>query len=114
MLPVRSLRRLPDLSITVVQWQMKVLTRADTSTTAARIKKSTKTNQIKFKVRCHRYLYSLTLKDADKADKLKQSLPPGKLGNVPSRNQRELVILTSEGLMISDVPKKNKKGKRTA
>lgn len=42
---------------------------------AARIKK-TPTQQIKFKVRCKRYLYTLVLKDADKADKLKQSLPP--------------------------------------
>ena len=31
----------------------------------------------KFKVRCSRYLYTLTVKDSDKADKLKQSLPPG-------------------------------------
>lgn len=45
--------------------------------TAARIKRSRKTNQTKFKVRCHRFLYTLVLKDADKADKLKQSLPPG-------------------------------------
>jgi len=45
--------------------------------TAARIKKSKKTNQIKFKVRCTKDLYTLVLKDADKADKLKQSLPPG-------------------------------------
>jgi hypothetical protein len=45
--------------------------------TAARIKKSRKTNQTKFKVRCNRFLYTLVLKDADKADKLKQSLPPG-------------------------------------
>lgn len=50
---------------------------------AARIKKSKKggkagrEQQIKFKVRCKRYLYTLVLKDADKADKLKQSLPPG-------------------------------------
>ena len=33
--------------------------------------------QIKFKVRCSRELYTLVLKDSDKADKLKQSLPPG-------------------------------------
>ena len=33
--------------------------------------------QIKFKVRCSRELYTLVLKDGDKADKLKQSLPPG-------------------------------------
>ena len=45
--------------------------------TAARIKKNKKSNQIKFKVRCHRYLYTLVLKDSDKAEKLKQSLPPG-------------------------------------
>lgn len=53
-------------------------TEADTKrSTAAAIKKNRKSNQIKFKVRCHRYLYTLVLKDADKADKLKQSLPPG-------------------------------------
>ncbi len=44
--------------------------------TAARIKKSKKTQQTKFKVRCQRFLYTLVLKDADKATKLKQSLPP--------------------------------------
>ena len=31
----------------------------------------------KFKVRCTRYLYTLCVTDSDKADKLKQSLPPG-------------------------------------
>lgn len=34
-------------------------------------------NVTKFKVRCTRYLYTLCVTDADKADKLKQSLPPG-------------------------------------
>lgn len=43
---------------------------------AAGIKKNTKTQQIKFKVRCQRFLYTLVLKDSDKAEKLKQSLPP--------------------------------------
>lgn len=33
----------------------------------------------KFKIRCSRYLYTLTLTDAEKAEKLKQSLPPGEL-----------------------------------
>ena len=42
----------------------------------ARIKKSKKTSLTKFKVRCKRNLYTLVLKDSDKADKLKQSLPP--------------------------------------
>ncbi|ORX36401.1 ribosomal protein L38e [Kockovaella imperatae] len=31
----------------------------------------------KFKIRCSRYLYTLVLHDAEKAEKLKQSLPPG-------------------------------------
>lgn len=31
----------------------------------------------KFKVRCSKYLYTLVVSDGDKADKLKQSLPPG-------------------------------------
>ncbi|KAJ3105315.1 60S ribosomal protein L38 [Phlyctochytrium planicorne] len=33
--------------------------------------------QYKFKVRCSRFLYTLVVSDAQKADKLKQSLPPG-------------------------------------
>jgi large subunit ribosomal protein L38e len=47
--------------------------------TAARIKKNKVTNQTKFKVRCQKYLYTLVLKDSDKAEKLKQSLPPGSI-----------------------------------
>ena len=55
---------------------------------AARIKKNKKIGgsaQTKFKVRCHRHLYTLVLKDSDKAEKLKQSLPPGK--SYPSDRQ---------------------------
>jgi large subunit ribosomal protein L38e len=43
--------------------------------TAVRIKKSG--SQTKFKVRCSRYLYTLVVADTEKAEKLKQSLPPG-------------------------------------
>jgi len=32
---------------------------------------------VKFKVRCSRYLYTLVVQDREKAEKLKQSLPPG-------------------------------------
>ena len=32
---------------------------------------------VKFKVRCSKYLYTLCVFDPEKADKLKQSLPPG-------------------------------------
>lgn len=33
----------------------------------------------KFKVRCSRFLYTLVITDKEKAEKLKQSLPPGEL-----------------------------------
>lgn len=36
-----------------------------------------KNDSVKFKVRCSRYLYTLTVQDKEKAEKLKQSLPPG-------------------------------------
>ncbi|KAK1919661.1 60S ribosomal protein L38 [Pyrenophora teres f. teres] len=42
---------------------------------SARIKKNKKVNNIKFKVRCSTNVYTLVLKDTDKAEKLKQSLP---------------------------------------
>ncbi|XP_078081691.1 large ribosomal subunit protein eL38 isoform X1 [Mustelus asterias] len=34
-------------------------------------------DNVKFKVRCSRYLYTLVITDKEKAEKLKQSLPPG-------------------------------------
>uniref|UniRef100_A0A674HJ75 Large ribosomal subunit protein eL38 n=1 Tax=Taeniopygia guttata TaxID=59729 RepID=A0A674HJ75_TAEGU len=37
-------------------------------------------DNVKFKVRCSRYLYTLVITDKEKAEKLKQSLPPGILG----------------------------------
>ncbi|KAI6130938.1 P-loop containing nucleoside triphosphate hydrolase protein [Pisolithus croceorrhizus] len=50
--------------------------------TQARIKKVTARTPTgkaitKFKVRCSRYLYTLSVDDPEKAEKLKQSLPPG-------------------------------------
>lgn len=53
-----------------------------TPTTEARIKKIAAKvaggkQQTKFKVRCSRYLYTLSVDDPEKAEKLKQSLPPG-------------------------------------
>ncbi|CZR57918.1 probable ribosomal protein L38 [Phialocephala subalpina] len=71
---------------------IEICRRKDAS--SARIKRTKKSSQIKFKVRCQRHLYTLVLKDAEKAEKLKQSLPPN--------------------LTIADTPKKNAKGKRTA
>ncbi|ODO09309.1 hypothetical protein I350_02909 [Cryptococcus amylolentus CBS 6273] len=37
----------------------------------------TPTHVTKFKIRCSKYLYTLVLDDAEKAEKLRQSLPPG-------------------------------------
>ncbi|KAF3181384.1 hypothetical protein EYR41_004960 [Orbilia oligospora] len=53
---------------------------------AARVKKNG--SQTKFKVRCHRHLYTLTIKDSEKAEKLKQSLPPGlTVTDVPAKKK---------------------------
>ncbi|KAK4913418.1 60S ribosomal protein L38 [Elasticomyces elasticus] len=80
--------------ITDIKQFLEIARRKDA--TAARIKKSTKPghNQVKFKIRAHRYLYTLILKDAntDKADKIKQSLPPA--------------------LKVEEVGVKSKKGKK--
>lgn len=39
--------------------------------------KKQKNGSLKFKVRCSKYLYTLVVKDSDKAEKLQQSMPPG-------------------------------------
>ena len=52
---------------------------ADDWDSSKKFKKDKKRNNVKFKVRCQRYLYTLVLKDLDKAEKLKQSLPPSML-----------------------------------
>lgn len=55
---------------------------------AARIKKVASRvpgakEKTKFKIRCSRYLYTLSLDDPEKAEKLKQSLPPGAFHFLP-------------------------------
>lgn len=44
---------------------------------AAAVKIKKNKDNVKFKVRCSRYLYTLVITDKEKAEKLKQSLPPG-------------------------------------
>ncbi|PQE33985.1 60s ribosomal l38 protein [Rutstroemia sp. NJR-2017a WRK4] len=66
----------------------------------------------KIKVRCQRYLYTISVKDADKAEKLKQSLPP-KIGHASASNEDFITNITKD-LTITDIPKKNAKGKHTA
>jgi large subunit ribosomal protein L38e len=63
---------------------IEICRRKDAS--SARIKRSKKTSLIKFKVRCQRHLYTLVLKDSEKADKLKQSLPPSTLRRLHPQN----------------------------
>jgi large subunit ribosomal protein L38e len=48
---------------------------------------------VKFKVRCSKYLYTLCVHDADKANKLKQSLPPGPCSVVLPPTSRLLLFL---------------------
>ncbi|KAK4191684.1 ribosomal protein L38e [Podospora australis] len=65
---------------------IEICRRKDAS--SARIKKNKQ--QIKFKVRCQRHLYTLILKDNEKAEKLKQSLPPTlTITDIPKRNKRQ-------------------------
>lgn len=56
----------------------------------------------KFKVRCSKYLYTLSVTDSDKADKLKQSLPPGASLLCCQRSQRSALTLLS-GLTVNDL-----------
>lgn len=50
------------------------------NSTAVKIKKNK--DNVKFKVRCSRYLYTLVITDKEKAEKLKQSLPPGQSSEI--------------------------------
>ena len=52
-----------------------LLTSRGKDTKSVKIKKNK--DNVKFKVRCSRYLYTLVITDKEKAEKLKQSLPPG-------------------------------------
>jgi hypothetical protein len=81
--------------------------------TAARIKKDKKRNNVKFKVRCQRYLYTLVLKDLDKAEKLKQSLPPSTSCLDTGNCHIGPPLTRFADLEIAEVGKKNKKKKAT-
>jgi hypothetical protein len=72
-----------------MRWDSETASRTGAdNATAARIKKNKKVNNIKFKVRCSKNVYTLVLKDTDKAEKLKQSLPPGTPHPFTSRHTR--------------------------
>lgn len=55
----------------------KTAVKRPATATSTKSKAAKQQVQTKFKIRCSRYLYTLVLHDAEKAEKLKQSLPPG-------------------------------------
>lgn len=64
---------------------------------AVKIKKNK--DNVKFKVRCSRYLYTLVITDKEKAEKLKQSLPPGQwcqAAERPSSMVKEIPVKINE------------------
>ncbi|EXJ65306.1 ribosomal protein L38e [Cladophialophora yegresii CBS 114405] len=73
--------------VTDIKQFLEIARRKDAK--GARLKKSTKSKDIKLKLRGKRFLYTLILKDSDKADKIKQSLPPScaieEKGSIPWR-----------------------------
>ena len=81
--------------------------------TAARIKKIAPATpgakeRTKFKIRCSRYLYTLALDDPEKAEKLRQSLPPG--GYIALLLSFCLTdVKCVKGLVIEEVKKQTKK-----
>ena len=69
------IRRTPNENPTSNEIKDFLLTARRKDARSVKIKKTgTKT---KFKVRCSKYLYTLCVDDQNKANKLKQSLPPG-------------------------------------
>ena len=84
--PVSKTNRLiepdgPSLKMVLLSgglWITSFLCRIFIDFAAVKIKKN-KDNVIKLKVRCSRFLYTLVINDPEKAEKLKQSLPPGEL-----------------------------------
>ena len=81
---------------------------------SVRIKKNSQKGITKFKVRCSKYLYTLSVTDSDKADKLKQSLPPGKCSLVHNHvipkaavdrctHITDIVIVFYAGLQVQDI-----------
>merc|ERR1712178_120140 len=60
-----------------------------TDATSVTIKKN-KNGATKFKVRCSKYLYTLNVPSADKAKKLRQTLPPGvQVKEIACANQKK-------------------------
>jgi large subunit ribosomal protein L38e len=70
-----ALKRLITMPKQISEIKDFLLTARRKDARSVKIKRSK--DVVKFKVRCKKYLYTLCVFDTDKADKLKQSLPPG-------------------------------------
>merc|ERR1712188_7530 len=82
-----SLRKKMPKQITEIKDFLLKARRTDAK--AVTIKKN-KNGATKFKVRCSRYLYTLNVASADKAKKLRQTLPPGvQVKEVGCANQKK-------------------------
>ena len=57
----------------------------------------------KFKVRCSRFLYTLVITDKEKAEKLKQSLPPGKCKEFMTNYLSSLTPDIFPGLQVKEL-----------
>ncbi|CAG8509661.1 14255_t:CDS:10 [Acaulospora colombiana] len=75
-----------DLATASTIWLQKTFAHMHMPMITVRIKKNEKngSSKVKFKLRCSRYLYTFVIEDAEKAEKLQKSLPPGlTVTNVP-------------------------------
>ncbi|KAL6008277.1 hypothetical protein ACLOJK_033783 [Asimina triloba] len=73
--PIRALIQEDKMPKQIHEIKDFLLTARRKDARSVKIKKSK--DVVKFKVRCSKYLYTLCVFDSEKADKLKQSLPPG-------------------------------------
>jgi len=65
--------------VTDIKQFLELARRPDAKSVRVKKSKSTKAGSApvtKFKVRCSKHLHTLIVKESDKADKLRQSLPP--------------------------------------
>ncbi|XP_059132732.1 large ribosomal subunit protein eL38-like [Peromyscus eremicus] len=60
-------------------------------------------DNVKFKVRCSRYLYTLVITDKEKAEKLKQSLPAGLAVKELEPDLSVLTIKTPERVNVTKI-----------
>ncbi|RIA92230.1 ribosomal L38e protein family-domain-containing protein [Glomus cerebriforme] len=60
-----------------IKYFLEYARRKDAKSVRIKKKKKNGTSKVKFKLRCSRYLYTFVIEDAEKAEKLQKSLPPG-------------------------------------